>query len=162
MNTQNPAIAVQPRPHSQSWGRFVGIVAIYALLGPFMGAFSVNGLFAVYAVSVEMANSDFSDIARLFWGGIVVGTMLFAIGAYAFGSVSAVAVGLAVAFRDRSKGGICWRTALLAALVVWLLMSIAATTVVPREGLVQWVGALFVAHVLAAAVCTWIARRIIG
>jgi len=160
MNMPNPTMAGQPRPRSQSWGRPIGIVASYALLGPFLGAFSVNGLFAVYAVGVEIARGDFSDIARLFWGGIVMGTALFAIGAYAFGSISAVAVGLAVAFRDRRKGGISWRTALVVALIVWLLMSIAVTAVVPPEGLVRWVGALLVAHVLATVVCTWIVRRI--
>lgn len=159
MNTQSQTVAGRPRPGSQSWGRFAGIVAIYALLGPFLGAFSVNVLFAVYAVGVEIAMGNFGDIARLFWGGIVVGTMLFAIGAYAFGSVSAVGVGLVVAFRDRRKGGISWRTSLVAALAFWLLMSLAATAVVPPQGLVQWIGALLAAHVLAAAVCTWIARR---
>jgi len=138
----------------------VGIVAIYTLLGPILGSFSVNVLFAVYAVGVEIAMGNFGDIARLFWGGIVVGTMLFAIGAYAFGSVSAVGVGLVVAFRDRRKGGISWRNALIAALVAWVLMSIVTTAVVPPVGLMQWVGGLFVAHLLATAICTWIARRI--
>src|SRR5690606_28354392 len=61
---------------------------------------------------------------------------------------------------DRRKGGISWRTSLVAALAFWLLMSLAATAVVPPQGLVQWIGALLAAHVLAAAVGTWIARRI--
>lgn len=124
------------------------------------GAIGVNGLFTVYTVGVEVANGRFSDIARLFWGGLVVGTIISLIIAYSFGIVSAVATGLAVAFRDRSKGRISWRMAFISALVMWLLNSIAATTVVPPEGLAQWVGALLVAHLLAAVVCTWAARRI--
>ena len=160
MNTQSQTVAGQPRPHSHSWGRFIGIVAIYAALGPLIGAFGVNALFTVYAVGVEIASGNFGDIARLFWGGIVVGTIVSAIIAYAFGIVSAAGVGLVVAFRDRRQGGISWRASFFAALAFWLLTSLAATAVVPEQGLVQWVGALLVAHVLAAAICTWAARRI--
>lgn len=159
MNTQSQTVAGQPRPRSQSWGRFAGIVAIYALLGPLVGAIGVNGLFTVYAVGVEIANGNFGDIARLFWGGIVVGTIVSAIIAYTFGIVSAAGVGLVVALRDRRKGGISWKASFVAALAFWLLTSLAATAVVPPQGLVQWIGALLAAHVLAAAVCTWIARR---
>ena len=160
MNTQNPAVTGHPHPYLQSWGRFAGIVAIHALLGPLIGAVGVNGLFTVYAVGVEIANGNFDDIARLFWGGIVVGTIVSAIIAYAFGIVSASGIGLVVAFRDRRKGGISWRASFIAALAFWLLTSLAATAVVPPQGLVQWIAALLAAHGLAAAVCTWIARRI--
>ena len=160
MNTQSQTVAGRPRPGSQFWGRFAGIVASYALLGPLVGAIGVTGLFTVYAVGVEIAIGNFDDIARRFVGGMLVGTIVSAILAYAYGIVSAAGVGLVVAFRDRRKGGISWRTSLVAALAFWLLMSLAATAVVPPQGLVQWIGALLAAHVLAAAVCTWIARRI--
>ncbi|MDK8874214.1 hypothetical protein [Paracoccus sp. SSJ] len=160
MNTQSQTVAGRPRPGSQSWGRFAGIVAIYALLGPLVGAIGVTGLFTVYAVGVEIAIGNFDDIARRFVGGMLVGTIVSAILAYAYGIVSAADVGLVVAFRDRRKGGISWRMSLVAALAFWLLMSLAATAVVPPQGLVQWIGALLAAHVLAPAVGTWIARRI--
>lgn len=148
----------RPQP---SISRFVGIVAIHALLGPLIGAVGVNGLFTVHVVGVEIANGNFGDIARLFLGGIVVGTIVSAIIAYAFGIVSAAGVGLVVALRDRRKGGISWKVSVVAALAFWLLTSLAATAVVPPQGLVQWIGALLAAHVLAAAICTWIARRIL-
>lgn len=155
------AMAAHGRPHLPSWTRFAGIVALYVLLGPLMGAVGVNAVFAVYAVGVEIADGSFDDITRLFWGGIVMGTMLFAIGAYAFGSVSAVAVGLAVALRDRRIFGVSWRRAFISAFVMWLLMSaIAILTVVPPEGQVQWIGSLLIAHLFAATICTWIARRV--
>jgi hypothetical protein len=160
MTTQNPMMAGQLRPRSHSWRRFIGIVAFYGLLGPLLGAIAANGLFTLYTVGVEIAKDNFSDVARLFWGGIVVGTIISVIIAYAFGIVSAVGTGLAVALRDRRKGGISWRTAIISALVMWLLTSVAATTVVPPEGLAQWVGALLVAHLLAASFCTWAACRI--
>lgn len=160
MKTQSQTVVGRPRPGSQSWGRFAGIVAIYALLGPFLGAFAVSGFLTVHAVGIEIANGNFDDIARLFWGGIVVGTIVSAIIAYAFGIVSAAGVGFVAAFRDQRKGGISWRASFVAALVFWLLTSLAATAVVPPQGLVQWIGALLAAHVLAAAGCTWIARQI--
>lgn len=153
---------VRDGKHRRSTGRFVGIVAVFVALGPLAGAVGVNGLFTAYVVGVEIANGKFGDIARLFWGGIVVGTIVSAIVAYAFGIVSAASVGLAVAFRDRRKGGISWRASFIAALAFWLLTSVAATSVVPPQGLVQWIGALLAAHALAAAVCTWVARRIFG
>lgn len=154
------AVAEHGLPHHPSRKRFAGVVALYVLLGPLMGAVGVNGLFTVYAMGVEIANGNFGDIARLFWGGIVVGTIILAIIAYAFGIVSAAGVGLVVALRDRRKGGVSWRASFIAALAFWLLTSVAATAVVPPQGLVQWIGALLAAHVLAAVVCTWIARRV--
>ena len=111
-------------------------------------------------MGVEIANGNFGDIARRVVGGMVGGTIFSVIIAYAYGIVSAAGVGLVVAFRDRRKGGISWKASFVAALLFWLLMSLAATAVVPPQGLVQWIGALLAAHVLAAAVCTWIARRI--
>ena len=158
--SNSDAVAAHGRPRLPSWTRFAGIVALYVLLGPLMGAVGVTGLFTVYAVGVEIANGNFVDIARRFVGGMVGGTIFSVIIAYAYGIVSAAGVGLVVAFRDRRKGGISWKASLVAALAFWLLMSLAATAVVPPQGLVQWIGALLAAHVLAAAVCTWIARRI--
>lgn len=160
MNAHHPTVPGQSRPHSQSWARFAGISALYGMLGPLVGAVGVNGLFTLMAIGSAMVKGNFGDIGRLLVGGMVVGTIVSLIIAYAFGIVSAAAVGFAVAFRDRRDGGVSWRTALIAALIVWLLTSLAVTTVVPPEGLAQWVGALFVAHLLATAVCTWIARRI--
>lgn len=160
MNISRPTIAGRSRPKSQSWGRFVGIVVLFGLLGPLVGAIAVNGIFTLYAVGVEFAKGTFDDIARLFWGGMVVGTIFSIIIAYALGTVSALAVGVTTAICSRRKSEISWRTVFVAAFVFWLLTSLAATTVVPPEGLVQWVSALFIAHMAAVAICTWIARRI--
>lgn len=160
MNAHHPTVPGQSRPHSQSWARFAGISALYGMLGPLVGAVGVNGLFTLMAIGSAMVKGNFGDIGRLLVGGMVVGTIVSVIIAYAFGIVSAVAVGLAIAFHDRRRGGISWRAALIAALVVWLLTSVAATTAVPPSGLPQWIGALLAAHVLATAACTWIARRI--
>src|SRR5690606_28354391 len=90
---------------SQSWGRFAGIVAIYALLGPLVGAIGVTGLFTVYAVGVEIAIGNFEDIARRFVGGMVAGTIFSVIIAYAYGIVSAAGVGLVVAFGTGARVG---------------------------------------------------------
>lgn len=158
MNTDQ--ITLQAPSRSPSWGRFAGIVALYGLLGPLVGAVGVSGLFTVLAIGGEVAKGDFGDIGRLLVGGMVVGTIVSLIIAYAFGIASALAVGLAVAYRDRRDGGISWRVALMSSLVVWLLTAAASTTVVPPGGRLQWIGALLIAHLLAAAICTWIARRL--
>lgn len=154
------AVAARGRPHLPTWARFAGIVALYALPGPLIGAIGVNGLFTLHAVGVALANGDVGDVARLFWGGLVIGTIISALIAYAFGIVSATGVGLIVAIRDRRRGGISWKAALFAALAFWLLTSLAALSVVPPDGLLQWVGALLAGHVLAAIFCTWAARRL--
>ena len=158
--SQTDAVTADSRPPARSWGRFAGIVALYAIVGPLMGALGLNALLAVLAVAEEVSRGNFDDIARLLVGGMVVGTIISAIIAYAFGIVSAAGVGLMVALRDRRRGGISWRTALIAALAFWGLMSLAAAVVVPPQGLAQWIAALLAAHLLAAAACTWIARRI--
>lgn len=160
MNAHDPTVPGHSRPHSRSWGRFAGIVAFYGLLGPLIGAVGVNGLFTLMTIGSEIVKGNFGDIARLLVGGMVVGTIVSLIIAYAVGIVSAVAVGLVVAFRDRREGGVCWRAAVIAALVAWLLTLIATITAVPPAGLAQWAGALLIGHLLAAAVCTWIARRV--
>ncbi len=154
-------VATDPtRPRGRSWGRFAGIVALYAVFGPLMGALGVNALLAVLAAATEVSRGNFDDIARLLIGGMVVGTIISAIIAYVFGMVSAAGVGLMVAIRDRREGRITWRAALIAALAFWGLMSLAALLIVPPQGLAQWIGALLAAHLLATVVCTWIARRI--
>ena len=79
-----------------------------------MGAISVTGLFTVYAVGVEIAIGNFDDIARRFVGGMLVGTIVKD-PRLRLRIVSAAGVGLVVAFRDRRKGGISWRTSLVAA-----------------------------------------------
>ena len=144
---------------SRNWSRFVAIVALYGLLGPLVGALGVNALFTLLAIGGEVAQGRFGDLVRLLVGGLVVGMIYSTIVAYALGSASAVAVGLAVAIGDRSQGRISWMIALGSALVLWLVAT-ALTLFVADEGRVQWIGAMLVAHLLAAAICTWMAARI--
>ena len=158
MNTNH--MTMQAPTRAPSWARFAGIIALYGLLGPLVGAVGVNALFTVLAIGGEVAKGDFGDIGRLLVGGMVVGTIISLIIAYTFGIASAAAVGLAVAFRDWRDGGISWRVALMSSLVVWSLTAVASTAVVPPGGRLQWIGALLIAHLLAAAICTWIARRL--
>ncbi|MFT4955423.1 MAG: hypothetical protein ACI8U3_001811 [Brevundimonas sp.] len=158
--SQTNAVTHEGRPLARSWRRFAGIVALYAVPGPLMGALGLNALLAVLAVTVEISRGNFDDLARLLVGGMVVGTIISAIIAYAFGMVSAAGVGLMVAIRDRRRGGISWRTSLIAALVFWGMMSLAGAVVIPPPGLAQWIGALLAAHALAAVACTWLARRL--
>jgi len=159
MITQQPLTADRPEAQSPSWGRFAGIVALYALVGPFIGALGVNILFTIMAIAGEVARGNFDDLGRLLVGGMVIGMIFSTILAYALGSVSAIAVGLAVAVGDRREGAISLRRALVAAFVFWLATT-AIIVFAPPDGRVQWISAMLVAHLFAAAVCTWVARRI--
>lgn len=147
-----------------SWGRFAGIMAIFVLLGPLAGALGVNILFALIAVGQEIATQgfNFSEILRLLVGGIVIGTIVSAIVAYSFGIFSAIGVGLTVALGDRRNLGVSWKLSLIAAFLFWILLSGVASTFVPAQGLSAWIAALLIGHLLAALVCTGLARRIFG
>lgn len=145
-----------------SWRRFAGILALYALPGPFVGALAVSGLLTALAVVNESGSGNAGDIWRTVMGGMVILTLISLGIAYALGLVSALGVGLAVALSDRRRRGISWRVALIAALGFWLLVSGASLMVVPREGGLTWLAALLMAHLLAAAFCTWLARRVLG
>lgn len=148
------------RDTSPSWGRFCAILFIYAALGPLFGAIGVTAAFTAMAVGVEMWDGNFERIGRLLLGGMVIGTIVSVIAAYVLGIFSATCVGIAVAIRDRRRGGVSWRVALVSALILSLLTAMVALSAVPAEGLLQWIGVLFVAHLVAATICTWIARWI--
>lgn len=149
-------------PASPSWGRFAGIVLLFMLLGPLVGAVGVNIVLSLMASVNEAVHGNYSDIAKVLAGGIVIGSIVSAFIAYSFGIVSAAGVGIAAAIGDRRKRGVSWTIVLVSATVFWLVMAVLATTVVPPEGVVQWVAGLLVAHLLAAVICGALARRLFG
>lgn len=153
-------ISANAQVASPSWRRFGAIVLFYAALGPFFGAIGVTAVFTAMAISVEVWHGNFGRIGQMLLAGMVIGTIVSVIAAYVLGIFSATCVGFAVAIRDRRRGGISWWAALISALLLWLLTAMLAFSAVPPEGSLQWIGALFVAHLLAATICTWIARRI--
>jgi len=140
--------------------RFMGIAILFALLGPVAGALGVNILLSVLAAAIEIARGNMGDVNRLLGGGIIIGTIISLPIAYSFGLVSAVGVGLAVATANQRGHGISWQVAFVWAGVFWLLMAALAMIIVPPGGLKVWLAGLLVAHLLAAALCTLLARRL--
>lgn len=146
---------------ARAWARLAVIIAIYGLLGPFVGAVGINAFLVAAAVGSEIARGEYGDIPRLIIGGFVIGVMISLIIAYVMGTASALVVGVAVALADRRRRGISLRVALVTALVSWALVAVLAATFIPGDAL-AWIALLLLAHLLAAVVCTWIARAIFG
>jgi hypothetical protein len=157
-----PLVTRQLERPARAWARLAAIVAIYGLLGPFVGAVGINAFLVAAAVGSEIARGEYGEIPRLIVGGFVIGLMISLIIAYAMGAASALVVGVAVAISDRRQRGISLRAALVTALVSWALTAAVAATFIPRDALAAWIALLLLAHLLAALVCTWIARRIFG
>lgn len=149
-------------PPRQTWGRFAGILALFALVGPFLGAVGAVLMFVAMAVVTDLMQGRLDNLAGLMGRGLLTTLVAGLPIAYSFGAVSSVAVGLVVALRDRWRGGITWRAGLGSAVAMWALMAGLAALVIPADGFLLWLAGLFVAHVVAAGLCTWLARRILG
>lgn len=150
-----------PTPDARpGWGRFAGIGALYALLGPLVGAIGAVVLLVLISVVGELAAGRAGAIGTLLWPGLPVTLAAGLPLAYSLGLVSSIAVGLVVALRDRHRGGISWPAALGAALALWGVMSALAALVIPGGSFLTWLVLLLAAHVLAAMICTWLARRL--
>jgi hypothetical protein len=122
----------------------------------------LRDLVVAAAVGSEIARGEYGEIPRLIVGGFVIGLRISLIIAYVMGAASALVVGVAVALADRRQRGISLRVALVTALVSWALAAALATTFIPGDALAAWIALLLLAHLLAAVVCTWIARAIFG
>ncbi|MFB9151275.1 hypothetical protein [Roseovarius ramblicola] len=157
----DPATSAPP-PSRQGWRRFAGLVALYAVLGPLLGAVCVVLLFVALSVITEVAQGRFEAIGALLGRGLLLTLVAGLPIAYSFGAVSSVAVGLIVALSDRRDGGISWRVALGGAVVSWGVAAVLAALVVPPDGFLVWLAGLFAAHVVAAWLCTWLAHLVFG
>ncbi|HKL68593.1 hypothetical protein [Salibaculum sp.] len=155
--SQYPAPPPDTRPGG---GRFAGIAALYALLGPLLGAIGAVALLVLIAFVTELGVAQDGSIGAALWPGFLITLAAGLPLAYGFGLVSGIAVGLAVALHDRRRGGISWRVALGAAFVLWAVMSALAALVIPDESFLTWLILLLLVHVLAAGGCTWLARRV--
>ena len=152
--------SVSPPQAPPGWGRFAGIAALYALLGPLVGAIGAVGLLVLIAAVTDLGAGQENAVGALLGPGFLITLAAGLPLAYSFGLVSSIAVGLAVALRDRRMGGISWRTALGAALALWGAMSALAALVIPDGSFLTWLVMLLAAHLLAAMICTWVAQRL--
>ena len=147
-------------PERQHWARTARIVAVFAALGPLVGALSAVLLIVAVALCAELLQERPDSVGHVLGGGLSA-TLLAAVPvAYAVGGIPSIAVGLVVAMQDRQQGAVTMRTALTAAVILALVMAACAAFVIPAAGLPIWLAGLFVAHVAAAWICTNVARRV--
>lgn len=150
----------KPRP---SIGRFAGIVALFAVLGPPVGGLVVSALLASLTASSDLAVDGGTERARLFSGMMMLGVVFGLPLSYIVGGVSALLIGAATAAWDARKGTISPYVALGCALVLGGLAAL-------RQGDPAWASegeriaqlAMLLAHLAAAGLCWLVARTIFG
>lgn len=139
--------------------RAITIVALFLVLGPFVGAVGLNAFLTLLAVIGELIRGELDNLAKLIVGGMVVGMIYSTLIAYVVGLPSALGVGAFVAWKDQRAGEISFRVAIIASLGFCVLSGLCALLVVAPDGRLPWIGALFVAHLSAALVCAWLAKK---
>lgn len=161
---QDDTIASATPPPRQGWRRFAAILGLFIVLGPLLGAVGVVLVFVAMAVLTEVmqGRADAVPVPVVLGRGFLITLLAGLPIAYTFGAVSSVAVGLVVALRDRWHCNISWRAALVAGGIVWLVMAAFAALVIPPDGILTWLVGLLVAHVVAAVLCTLLARLLLG
>jgi hypothetical protein len=136
--------------------RGAGIVALYTVAGPMIGALAVTVLST--ALAATAAEGD--DLARSVVGGLIGGAVFAVILGYAVGLAPALALGLAVARAARGGQPVRWGAAMAAAAAIAAVLAVGALIAVPPAGRMAWIAALVVATLAAAAGCTALARRL--
>mgnify|MGYP007011835851 FL=1 len=159
---QNAPMQHTPYLSLDPWQRLAGIVALFTLLGPLLGALGLIVLMSTLAALTALAGGDYGGIGPLLIGAITGGMLVALPPAYGFGLFPAGVVGLVVAIGERRRIGVAWGDALYGAVVLWLIAMILTIEVAPPQGRVFWFAGLLVAHLAGAALCTLIARKLFG
>ena len=152
---------VQDSKPQPSIGRFVGIVAVFVVLGPPVGALAVTLLLAALGLGSGLAADGWLDQGRFVVGVMLLGLVFGLPISYIVGTAPAALVGLAIAAWDAHTGRISLYVALGAALVLGVLAALRSAGLVSAsegEGAAQ--GAILLAHLAAAGLCWLLARAI--
>lgn len=145
-----------------SIARSLGIVALFGFTGPLAGGVTVAILSTLLAVLGDLAGGNPGAVPKQIAGGLIAGSIFAVILGYAVGTLPALGVGIVVAWRDRRARGVSVRTAVLAGLGFWIASAIIVMISLPDEGRLVWIAALLAAHLAGAAICGWLARRLLG
>ena len=143
--------------HRRSWTRFAGIVALFALLGPLIGAIIPVMLGFGEVPDLMRIGSAFKAFGFILAFGLVI--------AYAFGALQGLVTGLVMGFWYRRTGAIpYWGAALCALAALGLRLGIVGLPHFGgREPLsldendYPW---LVLGHLMAVLACAWLARRL--
>ena len=147
----------QDRRHHRSWKRFAGIVALFALMGPFIGAIIPVMLSFGELPELMQIGSPLKAFGFIFAFGVVI--------AYVLGAPQALVTGLVMGFWHRRTGAISyWGAALCALAALGLRLGIVG---LPHFGGREplsldtddylW---LALGHLMAVLACAWLARRL--
>lgn len=157
----------QDRAVSRSWTRSAGILAFYAVFGPFAGVVSFAVLFSLFLLLGPVLGAEASG--DLNWGEGVATALQFAliimvtgmpIG-YSVGLPASAGVGLVVALWEWRFGIISWVIALGATFVIWLVPYLFAGDIYASDGFrLSRTKGMLPAYIGATIICTWAARRI--
>ena len=147
----------QDRRHHRSWKRFACIVALFALLGPLIGAIIPVMLSFGELPYLMRIGSSLKAFGFILAFGLVI--------AYALGALQALVTGLVMGFWYRRTGAISfWGAALCALAALGLRLGIVGLPHVGgREPLsldrddYLW---LVLGHLMAVLACAWLARRL--
>lgn len=155
-------MATQPIPgpdqwHQPSWKRFAGIVALFALIGPLIGAIIPIMLSFGELPELMHIGSPLKAFGFILGFGLVI--------AYALGFPQALVTGLVMGFWYRRTGAISYRGAVLCALAaLGLRLGIMGPPHFGgREPLsldnhdYLW---MVLGHLMAVLVCAWAARQL--
>lgn len=147
----------QDRRHHRSWKRFAGIVALFALMGPFIGAIIPVMLSLGELPELMQIGSPLKAFGFIFAFGVVI--------AYVLGAPQALVTGLVMGFWHRRTGAISyWGAALCALAALGLRLGIVGLpNFGGREPLsldtddYLW---LALGHLMAVLACAWLAHRL--
>ncbi|MCH8488358.1 MAG: hypothetical protein LAT81_00330 [Oceanicaulis sp.] len=141
--------------------RALGIMAVFAGIGPLTGALVICLGFGGIAAQAPLAAGDGLEAAKMFVGGTLV-TLLFAVPlGYMLGIAPALATGAVVAGWDLRSGRISLWAALVTACLIGVLAAYTTGQHVTSEhGALFWRTALLAAHVVAAVACWAVARAV--
>lgn len=154
---------VQDRKPQPSIGRFAGIVAVFVVFGPPVGALAVTLLLAALGLSSGFAADGWLDQGRFALGVMLLGLVFGLPISYLVGAAPAVLVGLTTAAWDARRGSISLHVALGAALALGVLAALQpASLISASEGERVAQVAIPLAHLAAAGLCWRLARAIFG
>jgi len=145
----------------RSIGRFAGIVVVFVVVGPPVGALAVTLLLAAMGLTTGLAADGWLDQGRFAVGVMLLGLVFGLPISYTVGTVPAALVGFATAVWDARTGSISPYVALGAALVLGVLAASRASGLVSApEGERAAQIAIPLVHMAAAWLCWLLARAI--
>jgi hypothetical protein len=147
------------RRHISAW-HSAGIVLLFAIVGPLVGAIGVNLVLSGIAAASALAAGNLAEVPKLLIGGMLVGTIVSLPIAYSFGLPAAVSCGIVAALTVRRSGSIRIGPVLTTAAISLVAVLVVLALMVELSALAAWAASLFLGHVLGVAICVSIGRRL--